>query len=51
MRFTVLLLAGLLLSTTTFSQQKINEATISDGQSLLEDIKSLRAYKKFVSNY
>jgi hypothetical protein len=51
MKFTVILLAGLLLSTTVFSQQKVNGATISDGQSLLEDIKSLRAYKKFVANY
>ena len=51
MRFLIGSLLCLFLTVSISAQDKIDERVISEGQSLLEDIKSMRAYKRFVAHY
>ena len=51
MKLVITTLLALLIVSGVSAQGKIDQTFISNGQSLLEDIKSVKAYKKFVAMY
>lgn len=51
MKYTLVLMLFALFSTNTFAEEKVNEAVIDDGKTLLADLTNVTSYRKFLSHF